>query len=181
MVPEPLTLVVRVKGPTVPPPEDASDASEWARRLAPECVQLMVVAPAVATGLLLVAPVMPDAAMSVRSVCPLPAVNEPEFPLPTTSTTQAFAERVVMEVEIESAPLVSVRAVAASGAAWLTPVNETALADTPSTGPWKLTVAVCAPAAPRLVPNPKNICVWMIPVPPPLILLPATAVSATPL
>src|SRR5882762_2109121 len=110
MLPEPVTLVVRAKGPTVPPPEAASDTREWARRLAPECVQLMVVVPAVATGLLLVAPVMPDAAMSVRSVCPLPCVNEPEFPLPTTSTTQAFAERVVMVEEMESAPLVSVRA-----------------------------------------------------------------------
>src|SRR6185503_3676135 len=154
MVPEPLTLVVRVNGPTVPPPEDARETREWARRFAPECVQLMVVDPAVATGLLLVAPVMPDAAMSVRSVCPLPGVNEPEFPLPTTSTTHAFAERVVMIVEMASAPLVSVRAVAASGAAWLTPENETVLADTPSTGPWKLTVTVWAPAAPRLVPKP---------------------------
>src|SRR5262245_48313223 len=122
MVPDPVTPVVSANGPPgPPPPEAASDTREWARRLAPECVQLMVVEPAVATGLLLMAPVMPDAATSRRSVCPLPGVNEPEFPLPTTSTTSALAEPVVMLEEMESAPLVSVRAVADSGAAWLTP------------------------------------------------------------
>src|SRR5262249_58543354 len=149
MVPEPLTFVVRLNV-VVPPPEGANDASEWASRLAPEWVQLSVVEPAVATGLVLVAPVMPLAAMSQRSVWPLPAVNDPEFPLPTTSTTHALAVAVVMLVEMESAPLVSTFVATDCGADWATPAREIAPDEVPSTGPWNVTVIVWAPAAPRL-------------------------------
>ena len=114
--PEPLTFVVSVYDAVPPPVEGESDTSEWARRFAPECAWAIVVAPAVATGLVLVAPVMPLAARSHRSVCPLPAVKEPEFPLPTTSTTQALLTGVVMLVAIESAPLVSTFVAAGPGA-----------------------------------------------------------------
>jgi hypothetical protein len=50
--------------------------------------------------------------------------------------------RVVMLVEMASAPLVSTLVATASGAAWLTPASETAPAEMPSTAPWKVTVTV---------------------------------------
>src|SRR5262245_66387754 len=103
MVPEPLTWVVRVKV-WPPPPDGASATSECARRFAPLCAQPRVVLPAAPRALVLAAPVMPLAAMSQRSVWPLAAVKEPEFPLPTTSTIQELAAPAVIAVEIESAP-----------------------------------------------------------------------------
>ena len=59
--------MVRVKV-WVPVPDGASEASECASRLAPLCAQPRVVLPAAVRALVLVAPVMPLAAMSQRSV-----------------------------------------------------------------------------------------------------------------
>ncbi len=131
MVPDPLTLVVKVQL-AVPPDDGAKEASECAKRFAPECVQPSVVLPAVATGLVLLAPVMPLAAMPQRRVWPLAAVNVPELPLPTTSTTHAPLVCVVMLVEMESAPLESTLVATLSGALWFTPKSETA----PAAAPW---------------------------------------------
>src|SRR4030095_6913409 len=108
-------------------------ASEWARRLAPEWAQPSVVLPAVVSAFVLIAPVMPLAAMSHRSVWPEFGVNEPELPLPTTSTIQAFATVLVIEVEMESAPLVSTFVAAGWGAAWPAPGNGPRPAPTPCT------------------------------------------------
>jgi len=130
-VPGPLTLVVRVQL-AVPPADGANEARECARRLAPECVQLSVVLPAVATGLVLLAPVIPLAAIPQRRVWPLAAVNVPELPLPTASTTHAPLVCVVMLVEMESAPLVSTLVATLSGALWFTPKSDTA----PVEAPW---------------------------------------------
>src|SRR5262245_47895223 len=115
MDPVPLTFVVSVNV-VVAPPDGASDASECASRLAPLCVQPSVVAPAAVRALVLMAPVMPLAATSTRSVWPLAAVKEPELPLPTTSTIQELVAALVMLVEIESAPLVSTLVAAFCGA-----------------------------------------------------------------
>src|SRR4029453_4790879 len=101
-------------------PDGASDASECASRLAPLCVHPSVVAPAAVNAFVLIAPVMPLAATSTRSVWPPPAVKDPELPLPTTSTIQELATGLVMLVEIESAPLVSTLVAAVCGADWLT-------------------------------------------------------------
>ena len=75
-------------------------------------------------------------------------MNEPEFPLPTTSTIQEFAVAVLMLVEIESAPLVSTLVATDCGAPWFTPVSETAPAEMPSTAPCMVTFTVPDPAAP---------------------------------
>src|SRR6266700_2539830 len=131
IVPDPLTLVVRVQL-AVPPADGAKEASECARRLAPECVQLRVVAPAVATAFVLLAPVEPLEAIPQRRVWPLAAVNVPELPLPTASTTHAPLVCVVMLVEMESAPLESTLVATLSGALWFTPKSDTA----PTAAPW---------------------------------------------
>ena len=77
------------------------------------------------------APVILLAAMPQRIVCPLPAVNVPEFPLPTTSTTQAPAVNVEMLLEMESAPLVSTCVATFSGALCRAPKSDTAPAEAP--------------------------------------------------
>jgi len=108
-----------------------------------------VVEPGEAIGFVLLAPVMALAAIDHLAVWPLPAVNVPELPLPTTSTTHAPLVKVLMLVEIESAPLVSVCVVTASGPDCRTPKSETAPAAAPWIDPWKVTLTVYVPAAGR--------------------------------
>ena len=124
------------------PADGAIDASECANRFAPEWVQLSVVVPVLDGALVLLAPVILLAAMPQRIVCPLPAVNVPELPLPTTSTTQAPAVNVAMLVEMESAPLVSTCVATFSGPVCRAPKSDTAPADAPWIEPWNVTLTV---------------------------------------
>lgn len=108
----------------------AKEATDCASGFEAEVVQLIVVAPAVATDLTLPPPPLlllpPVVFCDHSSVCPLPAVIVLDEPKPNKSTTIAPFVLVVIEVEIELALLLTAFVATASGAFCATLVIEMA-------------------------------------------------------